>query len=95
MKASLQQQPMYCSRDHNYPSRLNQQYEKSTQRLQRLPVLHMPDKVGRFQLYSDTSKYATGGAFYQIQNGKPKLIAYSSKRLPEAAHSYSITELEM
>ena len=55
----------------------------------------MPDKVGRFQLYSDTSKYATGGALYQIQNGKPKLIAYSSKRLLEAAHNYSITELEM
>ena len=55
----------------------------------------MPDKVGRFQLYSDTSKYATGGALYQIQNGKPKLIAYLSKRLPEAAHNYSITELEM
>ena len=55
----------------------------------------MPDKTGRFQLYSDTSKYATGGALYQIQNGKPKLIAYSSKRLPEAAHNYSITELEM
>ena len=55
----------------------------------------MPDKVGRFQLYSDTSKYATGGALYQIQNGKPKLIAYSSKRLPEAAHNYSITELAM
>ena len=33
MKASLQQQPMYCSRDHNYPSRFNQQYEKSTQYL--------------------------------------------------------------
>ena len=45
----------------------------------------MPDKVGRFQLYSDTSNYTTGGALYQIQNGKPKLIAYSSKRLPEAA----------
>ena len=55
----------------------------------------MPDKFGRFQLYSDTSKYATGGALYQIQNGKPKLIAYSSKRLPEAACNYSITELEM
>ena len=55
----------------------------------------MPDKVGRFQLYSDTSNYATGGALYQIQNGKPKLIAYSSKRLPEAACNYSITELEM
>ena len=55
----------------------------------------MPDKVGRFQLYSDTSKYATGGALYQIQNGKSKLIAYSSKRLPEAACNYSITQLEM
>ena len=28
-------------------------------------------------------------------NGKPKLIAYASKRLPEAAKDYSITELEM
>ena len=55
----------------------------------------MPVNVGRFQLYSDTSKYATGGTLYQIQNGKPKLIAYSSKRLPEAACNYSITELEM
>ena len=31
MKASLQLQPMYCSRDYNYSSRLNQQYEKPTQ----------------------------------------------------------------
>ena len=36
-----------------------------------------------------------GSALYQIQNGKPKLIAYVSKRLPEAAKSYSITELEL
>ena len=55
----------------------------------------MPDKVGRFQLYLDTSKYATGGALYQIWNGKPRLIAYSSKRLPEAACNYSMKELEM
>ena len=34
-------------------------------------------------------------ALCQIQNGKPKLIAYASKRLPEAARNYSITELEM
>ena len=41
------------------------------------------------------SKFATGSALYQIQNGKPKLIAYASKRLPEAARSYSIMELEL
>ena len=69
-------------------------FEEIKSRLQKQPILHLPDK-GRFQLYSDMSKYATGSALYQIQNGKPKLIAYTSKRLPEAAKDYSITELEM
>ena len=70
-------------------------FEEIKHRLQKSPVLHMPGKIGRFQLYSDTSKYATGSALYQIQNGKPKLIAYVRMRLPEAACNYSITELEM
>ena len=70
-------------------------FEEIKQRLQKPPVLHMPDKKGRFQLYSDTSKCAMGSALYQIQNRKPKLIAYASKRLPKAACNYSITELEM
>ena len=43
----------------------------------------MSNCEGRFHLYSDTSKFAAGSALYQIQNGKPKLIAYTSKRLPE------------
>ena len=51
--------------------------------------------MGRFPLYSDTRKFATGITLYQIWNGKPKLIAYASKRLPEAARNYSITELEL
>ena len=55
----------------------------------------MPNKTGRFHLYSYTSKFATDSTLYQIQNGKPKLITYASKRLPEATKSYSITELEL
>ena len=70
-------------------------FEEIKHRLIRPPVLHMPNKTGRFHLYSDTSKFATGRALYQIQNRKPKLIAYASKRLPEAAKSYFITELEL
>ena len=62
---------------------------------QRPPVLHLPNRHGRFQLYSDTSKFTTGSTLYQIQNGQPKLIAYISKRMPEATKNYSITELEM
>ena len=70
-------------------------FEEIKSRLQKPPVLSMPDKKGRFILYSDTSKSATGGALYQVQDGKPKLMVYASKRMPEAAKSYSITELEM
>ena len=70
-------------------------FEEIKHRLIKPPVLHMPNKTGRFHLYSDTSKFVTGSTLYQIQNGKPKLIAYVSKRLPEAAKSYSITELEL
>ena len=55
----------------------------------------MPNTTGRFHLYSDTSKFATGSSLYQIQNGKSKLIMYASKRLPEAARNYSITELKL
>ena len=71
-----------------------QAFDEIKCRLQRPPVLHLPDRHGRFQLYSDTSKFTTGSALYQIQNGQPRLIAYASKRMPEAAKNYSITELE-
>ena len=36
-----------------------------------------------------------GSALYQTQHGKPKLIAYTSSSLPEAAKNYSIRELEI
>ena len=70
-------------------------FDETKSRLLNPPVLSMPDKRGRFLLYSNTSKHAMGSALYQVQNGKPKLIAYASKRMPEAVRNYSITELEM
>ena len=72
-----------------------QAFDEIKCRLQRPPVLHLPNRHGRFQLYSDTNKFATGSVLYQIQNGQPKLIAYASKRMPEAAKNYSIIELKM
>ena len=70
-------------------------FEEIKSRLQKSPVIHMPNRRGRFLLYPDTSKHTTGSALYQVQDSKPKLIAYVSKRMPEAAKNYSITELEM
>ena len=70
-------------------------FEEIKCRLIKPPVLHMPNTTCRFHLYSDTRQLATGSALYQIQNGKPKLIMYASKRLPEAIRNYSITEFEL
>ena len=82
-------------RPFNWGKEQQDSFEEIKHRLIKPPVLHMPNKTGRFHLYSNTIKFATGSALYQIQNGKPKLIAYVSKRLPEAGKSYSITELEL
>ena len=70
-------------------------FDEIKHRLQGPPALHLPNRHGWFQLYSDTSKFATGSVLYQIHNGQARLIAYASKRMPEAAKNYSITELEM
>ena len=37
-------------------------FEEIKHRLIKPPILHMPIATGRFQLYSDTSKFATGSA---------------------------------
>ena len=55
----------------------------------------MPNCEGRFNLYLDMSEFTMGSTVYQIQNRKPKLTAYVSKRLSEAARNYFITKLEL
>ena len=64
-------------------------------RLSEYPVLHLPTTTGRFVLYSDTSRRHASSSMWQMQNGQPKLIGYSSKTLPKACLNYSVTELEM
>ena len=67
-------------------------FQETKNRSIKPPVLHLPDSKGRFHLHSDTSKFANGSTLYHIQNGKPKLIVYASKRL---LRNYSTTELYM
>ena len=50
----------------NWGKEQEDSFEEIEQRLIKPPVLHMPNKTGRFHLYSDTSKFATGSALYQI-----------------------------
>ena len=70
-------------------------FEQIKELLIKPPILHLPRPGGRFILYCDTSKTHTGSSLWQIQDGKPRLLGYASKSLPEACENYSVTELEM
>ena len=67
-------------------------FEEIKELLIKPPVLYLPRPRGRFILYCDTH---TGSSLWQIQDGKPRLLGYASKSLPEACRNYSVTELEM
>ena len=58
-------------------------------------VLVMPNEKGHVVLVSDTSKIACGPALYQEQEGRYNLVAYYSKKLPEAVPRYSISKHEL
>ena len=47
-------------RPFNWGKEQQDSFEEIKCRLIKPPVLHMPNKTGRFHLYSDTSKFATG-----------------------------------
>ena len=72
-----------------------QAFEKIKELMTNPPVLHMPQKSGRFSLYSDTSRTATGSYLTQVIHGKERIIGYYSKVLPDACQRYSVTELEL
>ena len=72
-----------------------QAFRQIKKQLQRPPVLHLPCMDGRVILYSDTSLEGMGSSLWQVQEGKPRLIGFASKTLPEACMRYSVTELEM
>ncbi len=63
--------------------------------LQKALILTMPRSYGLLGLYTDTSKIATGGDLYQVQDGEERLLAYYNKRLEESSKSLTATELEM
>ena len=50
---------------------------------------------GLFHLESDTSQEGVGGTLLQKQGNKWVVIGYHSKRLPQSAKNFGVTELEL
>ena len=59
------------------------------------PVLKAPTPDGLFCLESDTSQEGVGSTLLQKQGDKWVVIGYHSKRLPQSAKHFGITELEL
>jgi hypothetical protein len=49
--------------------------------IQQAPVQYPPSRDGKYVVYVDTSRTATGASLYQIQDGEERLIGYHSKTL--------------
>ena len=59
------------------------------------PALKAPTPDGLFHLESDTSQEGVGGTLLQEQGNEWVVIGYHSKRLPQLAKNFSVTELEL
>ena len=46
-----------------------EKFEEIKHRLNKAPILCMPNQEGRFHLYLNISRFATGSTLFQIQNG--------------------------
>ena len=53
-----------------------------------------PTPNGLFHLESDTSQEGVGGTLLQKQGNEWVVIGYHSKRLPQSAKNFGVTELE-
>ena len=59
------------------------------------PVLAYPTKTGESILDTDASHYHIGGILSQIQDGKEKVIAYTSKKLTNTELKYCVTRKDL
>ena len=59
------------------------------------PVLKAPTPDGLFHLESDTSQKGVGGTLLQKRGNEWVVIGYHSKRLPQSAKNFGVTELEL
>ena len=59
------------------------------------PVLKAPTPDGLFHLESNTSQEGVDGTLLQKQGNVWVVIGYHSKRLPQSAKNFGVTELEL
>ena len=69
--------------------------EEAEKAFNKPPVLKAPVPDGLFHLESDTSREGVRGTLLQKQGKEWVVIGYHSKRLPQLAKNFGVTELEL
>ena len=91
--------PIYDLQKRSKKFKLTQEAEKAFNDTKQLlinpPVLKAPTTAGLFHLESDTSREGVGGTLLQKQGNEWVVIGYHSKRLPQSAKNFGVTELEL
>ena len=91
--------PIYDLQKKSKKFKLTEEVEKAFNDIKELlispPVLKAPTPDGLFCLESNTSQEGVGGTLLQKQGNEWVVIGYHSKRLPQSAKNFGVTELEL
>ena len=91
--------PIYDLQKKSKKFKWTQKAEKAFNDIKKLlvnpPVLKAPAPDGLYRLESDTSQEGVGGTLLQKQGNEWVVIGYLSKRLPQSAKNFGVTELEL
>ena len=91
--------PIYDLQKKSKKFKWTEEAEKAFNDIKRLlinpPVIKAPTPDGLFHLESDTSREGVGGTLLQKQGNEWVVISYHSKRLPQSAKNFGVTELEL
>ena len=91
--------PIYDLQKKSKKFKWTQEAEKAFNDIKKLlvnpPVLKAPTPDGLFCLESDTSREGVGGTLLRKQGNEWVVIGYHSKRLPQLAKNFGVTELDL
>ena len=89
--------PIYDLQKKSKKFKWTEEAEKAFNDIEQLlispPVLKAPTPNGLFCLENNTSQEGVGGALLQKQGNEWVVIGYHSKRLPQSAKNFRVTEL--
>ena len=87
------------TKDREFKEKWSKKHKQSFENLKKLltsaPCLAIPNNKDVFILDCDASLFAIGGALYQIQHGKERLISFDSYVLSPSQRNYCATRREL